>query len=124
MKRKGSGGFSLIETLVAIAILGMVVVPTCTALVMAIRVNEKTDQLLQAQLAVSSAVETLMAEGISYDDGKYSFEGRFDDVKIQCLAESPEDDIYYEIAVSDDMFPDRSPMVTVTTTVRAAEGGD
>jgi prepilin-type N-terminal cleavage/methylation domain-containing protein len=64
MKQKHNGGFSLIETVVAIAILGLIVVPSCSGLLMAIRINEKAQQMMQAQLAVSSAVETLMAEGI------------------------------------------------------------
>ena len=67
MKRKGNGGFSLIETLVAIAVLGIVVVPTCTSLVTSHKLNYKTDEMLHAQLAVSSAVEKLMAEGIYPD---------------------------------------------------------
>jgi prepilin-type N-terminal cleavage/methylation domain-containing protein len=62
---KRNGGFTLLETMVAIVILGAMVVPTCTALVMSIRINDKTEKMLQAQLAVSSAVEQLMAEGIN-----------------------------------------------------------
>lgn len=65
MKNKHNGGFSLIETLVAIAVLGIVVVPTCNSLITSYRLNQTTDSMLQSQLAVSSAVETMMAEGIS-----------------------------------------------------------
>lgn len=65
MKNKHNGGFSLVETLVAIAVLGIVVVPTCNSLITSHRINASTDAMLQAQLAVSSAVETMMAEGIS-----------------------------------------------------------
>ena len=65
MKRKNNEGFTLIETLIAIVVLGIVVVPVCSSLVMSFRMNEKADALLQDQLAVSSVVETLMAEGIS-----------------------------------------------------------
>ena len=64
MKNKHDEGFSLIEILVAIVILTAFVVPTCSALVMSNEMNNRTDALMQAQLAVSSAVETLMAEGI------------------------------------------------------------
>ncbi len=64
MKQKNNQGFSLIEVLVAIVILAAFVVPTCSALVLSARMNAKTQALMQAQLDVSSAVETLMAEGI------------------------------------------------------------
>lgn len=64
MKPKHNEGFSLVEIMVAIALLGLLVVPTCTSLLMAIQINTRTDDMRQAQLAVSSAVETLMAEGI------------------------------------------------------------
>jgi prepilin-type N-terminal cleavage/methylation domain-containing protein len=64
MKAKHNGGFSLIEVLIAMVILAMIVVPTCTALVMSTKINAKTEALTQAQLAVSSAVETLMSKGI------------------------------------------------------------
>lgn len=65
MKNKHDQGFSLVEILVAIVILAAFVVPTCSALVLTAKMNEKTDDMMKAQLAVSSAVETLMAEGIS-----------------------------------------------------------
>ena len=67
MKAKHNGGFSLIEVLIAMVILAMIVVPTCTALVMSTKINAKTEALTQAQLAVSSAVETLMSKGIDSD---------------------------------------------------------
>lgn len=63
--RKHNAGFSLVEVLVAIVLLGAMVVPICTSLVTSIRVNEKTDAMLQAQLDVSSAVEHLMATGVT-----------------------------------------------------------
>ena len=71
MKNKHDEGFSLIEILVAIVILTAFVVPTCSALVMSNEMNNRTDALMQAQLAVSSAVETLMAEGIQEKTENY-----------------------------------------------------
>ena len=65
MKNKQDGGFSLIEVVLAMVILALIVVPTCSSLVLSYRVNAKADAMLQAQLAVSSAVEQLMAEGIN-----------------------------------------------------------
>lgn len=65
--RRRNAGFSLVEVLVAIVLLGAMVVPICTSLVVSLRINDKTDAMLQAQLEVSSAVEHLMAEGITGD---------------------------------------------------------
>ena len=62
-KHNQTAGFSLIEVLVAITILGLVVVPIGSSLVLSFRLNARSEQMLQAQLAVSSAVETIMAEG-------------------------------------------------------------
>ena len=63
MKRNNEG-FSLVEIVAAIAILGVFFSAACASLMLGLRMNEKTDAMLQSQLAVSSAVETLMAEGI------------------------------------------------------------
>ena len=67
MKSKKNEGFTLVELLVSIAILSAIVIPTCTSLSLSYRMNAKTEQMMQAQLAVSSAVETLMARGITDD---------------------------------------------------------
>jgi prepilin-type N-terminal cleavage/methylation domain-containing protein len=67
VKNKQEGGFSLIEVVLAMVILALIVVPTCTSLVLSFRVNAKADAMMQAQLAVSSAVEQLMAVGIDKD---------------------------------------------------------
>lgn len=64
MKRKHNGGYSLIEVLIAMAVLGIITVPTTSALLTAHRMNVKAEQMLEAQLEVSSAVESLMATGI------------------------------------------------------------
>lgn len=72
MKRKvkSSKGFTLVETVAAITILTLVVAAVTASLIASIRFNAKTEQRLQAELAVSNAVERLMAEG--YDpDGAY-----------------------------------------------------
>lgn len=70
MKRNNAGS-TLVEIVVATAIMGILVGAVCTSLLFGLRLNEKIDAQLNAQLAVSSVVETLMAEGIdpvkSYD---------------------------------------------------------
>lgn len=69
MKKAKNGGYSLVEVLVAIALLAIITIPTYTCLVLSVRLNAKTDEMLKAQLAVSSAVETLMAKGINPTEG-------------------------------------------------------
>lgn len=124
MKRRNEAGFSLVEVLVAITILAAVVLPVCTALVLSIRMNDRTDELMQAQLAVSSAVETLMAEGIpagvsvTSDDGDYGNNGtvdRFPDVKIKITAVET---YYYNVSVTSN-----DELVQVTTSVGISRGG-
>lgn len=78
MKNKHDQGFSLIEILVAIVILTAIVIPTCSALLLSNEMDKRTTELMKAQLAVSSAVETLMAEGLLID-----FQS--DEVKDNCV---------------------------------------
>lgn len=123
MKQKHNGGFSLIEVLVAMVLLGALVVPTCSALVMCARLNAKTDDLLQAQLAVSSAVETLMAEGIKEVADDYGNDGttdRFPNVIVKTEEVKIADVLqpYYKVTVTDN-----DNQVTVETTIRKAGGG-
>ena len=131
MKKKYNEGFSLVESLVAIAVLALIVIPCCSGIVMAFRMNAKADQLMQAQLAVSSAVETLMAEGIPYDTaqtqadedyGKTSDEhDRFPEVRILVTpkgtytVDKKTYYTYYEVEVSSELDAD----VKVRTTIRA-----
>ena len=126
MKQNRNGGYSLVEILLAIVLLGAIMVPTCTSLVMSIKINDRTDEMMQAQLAVSSAVETLMAEGITgasdtYDWIKITVDGvekdvdRFPEVTVVTKAVSGKP--YYEVAVtSNDGY------ATVTTYIRAGGG--
>ncbi len=58
-------GFSLVEVLVTIAILGMITVPVTSSLLVAHRLSVNGDELLQDRLAVSSTVEALMSTGIT-----------------------------------------------------------
>ena len=116
MRQKHNGGFSLIEVLVGIALLGVFVVPTCAGLVMSHRMNAKADALLKAQLAVSSAVEIMMAEGISDEDYEFRTDGdekidRFPDVTMKIEKGSA---LYYSVTVTDN-----NNLVSVDTSVRA-----
>lgn len=87
-KHNQTDGFSLVEVVVAITILGFVVVPMMSGLLFSYRLNQRSDDKLQAQLAVSSAVETIMAEGYNpawyVENGteNFHYNKRFPDVKI------------------------------------------
>ena len=106
MKRRNDAGFSLVEILVAMTILAAVVLPVCSALVMGIRMNARTDELMRAQLAVSSAVETLMAEGIpagtqETPDGKdYGNDGTFDRFPDVTISIDEAQSAYYNVTIA------------------------
>lgn len=119
MKQKNNEGFSLVEILAGMAILALIVLPTCTGMVMSFRLNAKTNQMLQAQLAVSSAVETLMAEGITQESTAYdkiNGTDRFEQVEIKTTAINGEP--YYIVEIKDN-----EGLITVRTTIRKSGGG-
>jgi len=130
-----NAGFSLVEIVAATAIMGILVGAVCTSLVFGLRLNEKTDAQLKAQLAVSSAVETLMAEGID-PEANYNT----DAISVSII-EQPGDDgtplPYYKVivkskqgrtetvTVKDDNGVEQSqsvfiPLADVTTYIREA----
>lgn len=77
--KKQTAGFSLIEVVVAIAILGMVTIPLGGGLVLSHRLNARSEQMIQARLNVSNTVEALMAEGIT---AGATYTDRFTDVTV------------------------------------------
>ena len=115
MKGKHNGGFSLVEVLVAITLMASIVVPVCTSMLVAPRVNAKAEAMLEAKIAVSSAVETLLAEGIPADLDEYP--DRFEGVTIDLIKVSDEA-TYYNVVVTDEFG-----LVTVNTSIRKAGGG-
>lgn len=99
-KHNSTAGFSLIEVLVAITILGLVIAPIGSSLVLSFRLNARSDEVLQAQLAVSSAVETIMAEG--YDKSSSTeYETRFPAVTITAIPDNNSSPVYYDLTVQD-----------------------
>ena len=113
MKLKNNAGYSLVEVVVAIAILALIIVPVSTGMVTAFKMNAKAEQLMQAELAVSSAVEELMANGI---DGTVE---TYPNVKIDAdPVKNGEDVIYYEVTVTSDNVSG----VKVETCIRAVDG--
>ena len=115
MKGKHNGGFSLVEVLVSITLMASIVVPVCTSMLVAPRVNAKAEAMLEAKIAVSSAVETLMAEGIDPDD-LATIPERFEGVTIE-LKNDHANDTYYNVVVSTDL-------VTVETSIREVGGSN
>ena len=61
---KGTGGFTLVEVIVSMLVLALIAAPIGSAFVVSARVNAYADRVFQARLAVSSAAEQLMAEGV------------------------------------------------------------
>ena len=111
MKRKYNEGFTLVELLVSIVILAAIVIPTCTSLVLSYRLNAKARELTQAQLAVSSAVETLMAKGITdeylnsltkveEEDTVYYTSTEFPGLRFELAQEN--EDPYFSVKVMDE----------------------
>ena len=126
MKNKQDGGFSLIEAVLAMVILALIVVPTCTSLVLSFRVNAKAEALLQAQLAVSSAVEELMAKGIVDQKAEEAITNQHLYDIVPSNEDNPETDLFpdVKIAVTQDGdcykvdVTDNNDLVTVTTYIR------
>lgn len=125
MKRKHNGGYSLIEVLIAIAVLGIVTVPATSALITAHRVNVQAENMLTAQLEVSSAVETLMAEGINPRyDYQADADNKYPNVNIETSVKATDPTTgtelpYYNVTVKSN-DPDLDS-VFVETYIRAVE---
>ena len=122
MKKIGkerTAGFSLLEVVVAIAIIGLISAPICSSLILAGRINAHSQAVMEAHLNVRTAVETLMKDGVTEANDNYR-PGEFRNVKITTKKEHPSDP-YYHVTVSD---KPTEPLVKVETYVRAVpEGG-
>ena len=112
--KRGTAGFSLVESIVAIAVLGLISAPVCASLVLAGRINAHSRAVMEAQLEVRTAVETLMEAGIGEAAEDYR-PGDFPGVTVTTALAGPEDP-YYSVTVSDDRG-----LVTVETVIRAAD---
>ena len=122
MKKIGkerTAGFSLLEVVVAIAIIGLISAPICSSLILAGRINAHSQAVMEAHLNVRTAVETLMQDGVTQPSDNYRA-GAFPNVTVKTVkdGETP----YYHVTVSD---KHTEPLVTVVTYVRAVspEGG-
>lgn len=122
MKKIGkerTAGFSLLEVVVAIAIIGLISAPICSSLILAGRINAHSQAVMEAHLNVRTAVETLMKDGVTEKSDEYR-KDEFRNVKI--TTEEVEGKPYYRVTVKD---KPTEPLVTVETYVRAVspEGG-
>ena len=124
---KEKGGASLIEVLVSIVILGLVIVPLGSSFVLSVRLNTRSRELMQEQLAVSNAVEQLMASGIwadkdAEDETFYSYNIPAevgDAVQIDLEAEGdPDAPDYFHVTVAAHVGSGETPFA-LETTVRA-----
>ena len=122
MKKIGkerTAGFSLLEVVVAIAIIGLISAPICSSLILAGRINAHSQAVMEAHLNVRTAVETLMKDGVTAKSTDYRA-SEFPKVTIETKKEH-DSDPYYHVTVSDQHT---EPLVTVETYVRAVpEGG-
>lgn len=122
MKKIGkerTAGFSLLEVVVAIAIIGLISAPICSSLILAGRINAHSQAVMEAHLNVRTAVETLMKNGVTAESKNY----RADEFpKVTIKTEKDGENPYYHVTVSDKRT---EPLVTVETYVRAVspEGG-
>lgn len=122
MKKIGkerTAGFSLLEVVVAIAIIGLISAPICTSLILAGRINAHSQAVMEAHLNVRTAVETLMKDGVTAESNNYRA-GAFPNVTVKTVKDG--ENPYYRVTVSD---KPTEPLVTVKTYVRAVlpEGG-
>lgn len=122
MKKIGkerTAGFSLLEVVVAIAIIGLISAPICTSLILAGRINAHSQAVMEAHLNVRTAVETLMKDGVTEANPAYR-KSDFPNVTIK--TEKDGENPYYRVTVSD---KPTEPLVTVKTYVCAVspEGG-
>lgn len=116
MKKIGkerTAGFSLLEVVVAIAIIGLISAPICSSLILAGRINAHSQAVMEAHLNVRTAVETLMKDGITAESADYCAE-KFPNVTVEMVKDSKNP--YYHVTVSD---KHTEPLVKVETDIRA-----
>lgn len=124
MKKIGkerTAGFSLLEVVVAIAIIGLISAPICSSLILAGRINAHSQAVMEAHLNVRTAVETLMKDGVTMKGGVMTKPSADDFPNVKIIPVEVEGKPYYRVTVKDNHT---EPLVTVVTYVRAVpEGG-
>lgn len=117
MKHRNDAGFTLVEVMVAIVIVGLITVPMTSGLVLGMKTLARAEQMMESQLAVSSAVETLMADGITGVSENYRPD-EFPNVIIRTTQDSADDPYYRVIVISE-----TDSTVVVETAIRKAGDG-
>lgn len=125
MKKIGkerTAGFSLLEVVVAIAIIGLISAPICSSLILAGRINAHSQAVMEAHLNVRTAVETLMKDGVTMKGDDMTKPSADDFPNVTIDPKKVEGKPYYRVTVKDNHT---EPLVTVVTYVRAVspEGG-
>lgn len=130
-----TAGFSLIEVVVGIALLGLVTAPVCASLILSVRLNSHAQALMSARLQASGVVETLLAEGITTDaegrlEGFSPKESAWEKIEdgVTVVAEKENtSDPFYKVTVSSSVGVEgKQETVVIETRVRAvsAKGGE
>lgn len=115
---KGKAGSTLVEVVVAIAILGLVTAPICSNMMVSARLNAKSRAMMAAQLQVSSAVEQLMAEGIEETSNQSDIvDPKLPGVNV-VKGDEAEKGVYREILVTSE-----DDLVSVETIVKVKKPG-
>lgn len=119
--RKNKGGFSLLEVVVSITLVGLIAAPICSSIVLSHRMNAKSEALLQARLNVTSVVEELQAKGYYHDpEDNETYASIYSNVVITLSAEDTDYTDGYKITVADKVPDGERSLVSITTVVKAA----
>ena len=112
-------GFSLIEVIVGIAVLGLVTVPLCASLVLSVRINAHSRDLMNAQLAAASAVETLMESGINKEAFNDDNEWKAPPDGVEVVAVQDGENPWYNVTVTGTV---NGQSVAIETIIREEDG--
>ena len=113
-KIRQTEGFTLLEAVVAMAILGIVAATLGSGLVVSFRLNARSEQLLQARLQVAATAEILMARGIRAEDAVSgaTFEVANYSTDWSAMKDTA-DDGFCKVTIKSTTYPD----VSVTATI-------
>ncbi len=121
-KFKERCGAVLLEVLISIAILGLLTVPISSGIMMALHIDARSNDIMQARLAVSSAVEAIMATGIDSVEAAKALD--LPGVDIDNVI-PPGGNGYWKLTVRSENFDNIFVDMRVrSNAVRTPEGGD